>query len=265
MNIKHKNIDYWKNLIPQFHINDSDTCQDFIEFSDSDLDEIVYRMKEEGYLAIDPVKWNVDLDLLSAGIKTIVDAGHLPVYGFIYDEYWNVFRLLNNLILKILGPYKNRCRLWIWYIDPTQERKGFSIHREYKLIDKIGELPKFLTIWVPLTDATNLNSCMYVVPANRDPYYLNQSVNNFGFAYEDIRALPAEKGSILGWNHSLLHWGSRSSSRTDKPRISISAEFQSVDSQFIDNFNCDLAQEITFDQRLTIIEHSKRLFGSWES
>lgn len=255
-------VEFWKELLPNFHICDRDYLHcNPLYFSDDVLNEVKERMKQEGYLSIDPINWDIDIEQLAFGVKKLHDNKINPIYVTIYDEYWLLFQKLHNLISSIIGDYKNRLRIWVWYIDPTKEQPGFTIHREYELVDTIGELPKNLSLWIPLTDATTLNSCMFVVPANRDPKYLKHTPKEYTFKYEDIRALPIKAGGILGWNHSILHWGSRSSNRTNNPRISISAEFQSLDLAFVDRFSCSYDSNLTFNQRLNIIELNKIEFG----
>src|SRR5438093_1083574 len=74
-----------------------------------------------------------------------------------------------------------------------------------------------LTTWVPLTDATLSNGCMYVVPKSTDER-VQQAVENYSsrkMSMGDVqrllqhaRALPARAGSVLCWGFGLLHWGS---------------------------------------------------------
>jgi len=64
---------------------------------------------------------------------------------------------------------------------------------------------------------------MYIVPAFFDTNYGNvqkgqkREIINF----QDIRALPAVAGSVLCWNHAVLHWGGRSNERAPHPHISL--------------------------------------------
>ena len=55
---------------------------------------------------------------------------------------------------------------------------GWGVHRDKgpRSLFKNGK-PKSLTIWIPLTDANTENSCMYVLPANRDTGYHTGEVN----------------------------------------------------------------------------------------
>ena len=113
-------------------------------------------------------------------------------------------------------------------------------------------VPNAVTVWLPLTDATTLNSCIHVVPADRDPGYRTGGGAN-AFEMGDIRALPAQAGSILCWTQALMHWGSHSSPRAVAPRISIAFEYQRAD---VPPFRTPLLQpgELpSFEDRLKLI------------
>ena len=76
---------------------------------------------------------------------------------------------------------------------------------------------------IPVTEATPLNGCMYVVPRMFDPGDI-EAVD-----VRNVRALPAEPGAVMGWNQDIWHWGGRSSTRAREPRISVSLEMQRGD------------------------------------
>src|SRR5262249_60237350 len=87
-----------------------------------------------------------------------------------------------------------------------------------------------LTAWVALTDATPLNGCIYLVPAHVDA-----GVRTIGPGRDvlrrpqDARAQPAPAGSLLVWNHGVLHWGVRSSRRAPPPRVAAALQVQRRD------------------------------------
>jgi hypothetical protein len=56
-------------------------------------------------------------------------------------------------------------------------------------------------------DATPDNGRIYVVPATREPNYSGDLKQCKANTLQDVRALPAKVGSVLGWNHQLLPWG----------------------------------------------------------
>lgn len=111
---------------------------------------------------------------------------------------------------------------WAWRIGPGD--KGWHEHRDNASTarDEHGALAK-VTIWVPLTDATTRNGCMYCVPAYWDLTYENPNASTVIFDQQYVRALPAAAGSVLGWSHALLHWGGACAPDAP-PRISTSFE-----------------------------------------
>ena len=92
-----------------------------------------------------------------------------------------------------------------------------------------------LSIWVPLTDATLTNGCMYVVPRGEDVKGAMARFNTSETTYADTvtllqhaRALPAPAGSVLGWGFDVLHWGSLSRNAS-APRVSVAYEWLGPD------------------------------------
>ena len=68
-------------------------------------------------------------------------------------------------------------------------------------------------MWLPLTDATLDNSCLYCLPAQHDPGHsaeagAHEHVFSDGQAVRAIRSLPCAAGSVVAMSHCLLHWGS---------------------------------------------------------
>lgn len=100
-----------------------------------------------------------------------------------------------------------------------------SVARGFRASDG---MPRYLTCWVALTDASPTTSCMYVLPAHADPGYgeeeaaggeaavAEEAAAGLGLGvvlasrHQHIRALPVGQGAVLGWSHRLLHWGSAS-------------------------------------------------------
>jgi hypothetical protein len=118
-------------------------------------------------------------------------------------------------------------------------------------------LPRVLTVWVPVTDSNPVNSCMYIVPANRDPQYKRSiydlRIGGTQFRLEDIRAIPAVAGTLNCWNQYIFHWGSRSSRRAREPRISYALYCQRGDMTPVDGTVIDHRQGVDFETRLGII------------
>jgi hypothetical protein len=94
-----------------------------------------------------------------------------------------------------------------------------------------------------------------VLPTHLDPNYPDnlQERSVPRKSLQDIRALPAEAGAVLGWNEYALHWGSRSSRWADGPRISLTARFQSRDLGGSDLVTLEPNSSFNFSARLATI------------
>ncbi len=188
-------------------------------------------IKAEGYFQLPPLEWELPLNDLVALVGKL-DAAGIPVpFAFVYDEFWVLYVKLYQIVERLLGPgYFRLPDFWVWLVDPRRDDSGWKPHRD-KTQPTLREdgSPTSLTVWIPLTESTPLNGCIYMVPANRDPTYNTPNQNEWKFAHQDIRALPAKPGSILVWNQAVLHWGSHGSPRETQPRISVAVEFQAGD------------------------------------
>lgn len=222
---------------------------------------------------------DLDLSAYTKLLKKMFDADIPPVFAFVYDEFWELQARLKSIVESFLGvDSKLMPTVWIWYVDPARERdilqeenkelvtrtlySGFyGPHRDKgkKGLYADGR-PKILSFWLPLSEATPLNSCIYIVPANRDPTYNTDEEESWLFKRPDIRALPAKPGDILFWNEAVVHWGSRPApGRTVPPRISIGFEYISKDClEKCTHFDIDRLPD--FQTRLEIIALQFKLY-----
>jgi len=192
---------------------------------------------------------------MAVGIDELVQQNLPPVFAFVYDEFWRLRQRLTSLLTAILGEgYLQLPDLWAWYLPPVDGYAGWGQHRDRlaKMLCPNG-MPTALTLWLPLTDATPANGCMYMIPASQDPNYPEQLQSNEITNLQSVRALPAPAGSVLGWNQNVLHWGGRSSSKAILPRISIAWEFQRDDIPAQRSPILSPISLLTFPQRLTLI------------
>ena len=116
-----------------------------------------------------------------------------------------------------------------WYIDPVESQSGWVPHRDRLNMPCVrGDAPAYCTVWLALTEATPLNGCMHILPADFDRAY---AANDFMTSahddecartwVQDIRALPCESAELLIWTGRALHFGGRSCPRASVPRISL--------------------------------------------
>lgn len=190
------------------------------------------RMRVEGYFQENDEAL-VDLSQrLSIAIERAHSMGIPPVFIWLFDEPWAAFYRQHATLAAFLGAdYRVLPDFWAWRVDPKGGQAGWRPHRDKgHMALRADGTPKALTLWIPLTEATPLNGCMYIVPANLDPVYgTAQDTDNKRVDYPSIRALPAKPGDYLCWNQAVLHWGAQSSPFGGAPRMSMALEFQRAD------------------------------------
>ena len=253
-----KDREFWKALQPQLHIEDPAFIKSFSPFGleDAYRKALAQQMVVEGYFQIDiPLQnWGLSIPGMGAGISTLVRHNLMPVFAFVYDEYWTAFFRLQQIITNLLGPYQILPDFWAWHVDPTKAESGWNPHRDKGRGSLFPDgRPKSITIWISITQATTLNGCMYIVPADRDPTYNTPNEKQLLFKPNDIRALPAEAGTVFCWNQAVHHWGSRAHPRGKTPRMSMAMEFQRADIQPFRQPLLDPMRLPTFDARLVLI------------
>jgi hypothetical protein len=225
--------DYWLQLVPQLHIHQVALLSQTLPFDlHEDIGrELDARLVREGYFQIDPPNWGVPVPDMARAILVLDQHRWMPVFAFLYDEFWLMFHQLQNVLARLLGAdFQLMPDFWAWYIDPRQGQSGWEPHRDDSKNWLLPDgRPKSVTVWIALTDATPLNGCIYVVPADRDPTYNTPQNHDWRFKLPDVRALPAAAGSVLCWNSEVLHWGAHSSPRATQPRISVAYEYQRGD------------------------------------
>ncbi len=276
---------YWQEFAEgKFHISDSPKAINIEQFKPSN--EALAANKElfklEGYTHFNQA-FNMDLRPYLKLLQKMFDSDIPPVFAFVYDEFWEFQARLQFMVESFLGKdSKLMPTVWIWYVDASKEKailkeddkelatrslySGFyGPHRDKgkRGLNPDGS-PKILSFWLPLTEASPLNSCIYLVPANRDPTYNTDEENSWLFKRADIRALPAKPGDILFWNEAVLHWGSRPAPGRDlPPRISIGFEYISKDClEHCTHFDINVLPN--FKTRLEIIALQFKLYMTSE-
>ena len=232
-----QDLSFWKSLNPDLSITHhplSDAICD-AEHDAEAVKESLLRVVTEGYFQAPPILSKEKSKRLSRVITSLVDRNIPPVFAFVYDEYWRIFGGANHFLVALLDrDYKIATSdIWIWHISKGPVAAGWGPHRDLGTLDTVRSdgRPTNLTLWIPLTDATPMNGCMYALPTNLDPH-VPDNLMNMALTSEmlhNVRALPAEAGSVLGWNTHILHWGGRSSQWAKEPRISVAIYFQSDD------------------------------------
>ncbi|UZK67205.1 phytanoyl-CoA dioxygenase family protein [Sphingomonas sp. M1-B02] len=190
----------------------------------------VERMKVDGYFQDRDDTVARLAPILGDAVRTCNRIDIPPAFIFLFDEAWECFYALHQHLTPFLGDYQILPDFWAWHVDPKASESGWSPHRDkgYGALDVNGN-PLSLTVWIPLSEATPLSSCMYVLPKSRDPVYGTPEDKNWKIDYPSIRALPGKPGDFFCWDQAVLHWGSASSPFANGPRISMALEFQRTD------------------------------------
>lgn|GEM_PF-430357 len=225
-------IEFWRRLNPGLTITEGG-CPvrgKPVRLSKAQEEYLRQGLIEEGYFQLDEILDPREIKRLAQAASVLQASMWPPVYCFVYDEFWLLGQKVASIVSAAIGrPYLQMPNFWTFFIPTSNESTGWFPHRDRQKVNtlKADGSSESVNIWIPLTEATPLNGCMYILPAHRDSNYLGntcvQTVDN----YQDIRALPVKVGSLLGWNETVLHWGGRSSRRASEPRIAWAAVYQS--------------------------------------
>lgn len=253
-------IEVWQQLNPQLTISEpaqavSDVREIGTDEGGFDGGRLSERFWEEGYFLIHDVLPTDDIVKLRQGIETLVASGMSPSLIYLYDEAWDVFRRLRPLLSHFLGERIGLLpHFWAWHVDPQSSGRGWPPHRDYQGESTIGDdMLISLSLWVPLSNAVPDNGCMYVLPRSFEKCYALPVSKPEDVALQDVRALPAGPGSVMGWRQDLYHWGGRASRHAGEARISLSLEFQNAAFDPLAEQILSLEQPPAFHQRLTLI------------
>jgi len=248
--------EFWQELCPHMTIGGPAAVTP-AQVGDTGL--LMSDLKREGYIQV-PDAFGERCTAPIRDAVTLLSQRGIPLpFAFVFDELWLAFQGLSRFLSTALGAdYRALPDFWVWYVPPNENAAGWGPHRDrvQPTLDPDNS-PHTLTVWLPFTDATPLNGCMYVLPAHHDPRFVERrwdgDGNNVVHNPQDIRALPATAGSLLAWNQAVLHWGSRGSRLGKAARISAAFEFQRGDRAPFNNPLLDPARIPTFTERLGLI------------
>ncbi|MDH5180856.1 MAG: phytanoyl-CoA dioxygenase family protein [Gammaproteobacteria bacterium] len=252
-----QDTEFWLKLNPHFTITPEGSHDKLAPIPVNVTEEMLHYLVTDGYIQLDKVISTEFVAGLRSGVDNLRNAGINPSFVFVYDEFWIISRQLNRLLTPILGEtYQQLPDFWCWYLDPHTQEAGWGPHRDRIHANPIfpDGMPKSVTVWIALTDATPLNGCIYMLPAHLDKDYFNFKTRETNVNAHGIRALPVDAGSLLMWNQRVVHWGGTSSTRTSEPRISMAIEYQRAD---VPPFNTPMLKTpealLPFDVRLMLI------------
>lgn len=272
------NLEFWRELNPDLSISDHpfQVPQPVPEPPSALLSEYRERMEEEAYFQTEPTLPAEMLVSMRRAIESVKEAGLPAMFAFVYDIFYQGLTHFDASFRAVLGDnYRLVPNLAVYHIEPSEQGKGFAPHRDAEYLHALDEhgMPTVMTVWITVTEASPLNSCLYIVPKHRDPQYASSvedlSVTADAFAWEDVRALPTPAGVMSCWSQYLFHWGSRASRRAQEPRITYAVYLQSGKVDPVAEQTLAVPAALSFEERLSMICRSLRhnnyaTFASWE-
>jgi hypothetical protein len=260
--------DFWRALNPELTISDAPIAGRVppTPMPLAEAEAHARHLIAEGYLLAPPLFSTEEITRLRVAVERVVAQGLPSGFAWLYDECYGLFARLEHVLMPMLGPSPLMLPedFWVFHVPAdTPDRTGFGAygpHRDY-VVDRHfleGGLPRVLSIWIPLTDVTPLDSCMYVVHPDADPDYHSESmqVRPEALVLQGIRALPTPAGGLIAFSTRVAHWGSRSSAEATGPRISITCLLQRRDTAPFLAEVLDLTQGVTWERRLRLVMSS---------
>jgi hypothetical protein len=244
--------EHWLSLAPGLHIGERSLFENVAHLELSP--DLARAFKDDGYLR-GSADWGLDVKLMADTVRALSAANLSPLFACLYDEFWYPFLKLHRLHGALLGgSYRLLPDFWILNVDPNKGEAGWRPRRDKGRTALFEDgSPKSLTTWIPLSTATPLNGCLYVVPAQHDPTYATADESEMKFEYQSIRALPADPGDFIVWNHALFHWGGRTSPQAAESRVSMAFQFQRADVPPFDSPLIDPLRVLPFEARIKLI------------
>jgi hypothetical protein len=170
---------------------------------------------------------------LARGVVRLLEYGHSASAISVYDEHWTLIDKITPLLQTLTGGNKVTGDIFSFARGSTKASHntdgfGSKPHRDKpgsgaESFRKCDGSAMYTTVWVALTDANPISSCLYIVPRELDAgYYLkgdalnealcsSSKVDVGGMNLENIQAVPVGAGGACVFSHRLLHWGSRPS------------------------------------------------------
>ncbi|WP_169567742.1 phytanoyl-CoA dioxygenase family protein [Sneathiella limimaris] len=224
--------DEWLHLCPELTIEGDVTPDHYCQWDGWELEEISTGFHKDGYLNLSSVLPSSLCEQLSDAMEILANNNIPAVYIYIYDQPWQLFESLRQLISHFLGEdYALLPNFWAWNLSAAGEA-GWSPHRDCdaETVFDIGgdTLLMSLSLWVPLTEVDERNGCMFVIPRSEE----NNIQKLMELDRENLlpfaKPLPAKAGSVLGWPQDLYHFGGEYRDGAKTPRRSLSFEFQNT-------------------------------------
>jgi len=246
--------EFWRRMAPDLTISDSHPRL----AGDRPLRDIEterMRLRNDGFLHLADGPRSGDLQRIANAMSRIVRAGLPAAFIGVYDEVWSLVAQNSALIAGIFEG--NGAMVPNFWASHSATNAGLAAMRRRpgNGIFTNGS-PSNITVWIPVTDATPENGCIYVVPAGQDRNYGKSGAPRADASLSGIRALPAKAGDMLIWSGETYHWQGRPErTRGGAALLSLTWEFQSRDIPPLEGALVDSFPFVPFETRLGLLAH----------
>ena len=148
---------------------------------------------------------------LARGAQRLVRAGLHPNWLLLADEVWLLTRTFRPLLRAAFPGQRLIADHYVFLVNPADPtaRRGWAPHRDCDDMGFTAGVPRYVTTWIALTDASTANGCMYLLPASDDPIYATYDDSDVLVDPQAALALPGPAGTPLFGTGRVLHWGGR--------------------------------------------------------
>ncbi|MFT5007124.1 MAG: hypothetical protein ACI861_002051 [Paracoccaceae bacterium] len=244
--------EFWRRLAPELTISDAQPLS-LIRRTSAQSNREKMRLVNDGFLRVKQPGFRSEMSQISGAMERIVNAGLPAAFIGVYDEVWSIIAQMNNVLDGIFdGKSQMVPDFWASHtvsnasLAAGRRRAGNGVYSD--------GTPKNVTVWVPVTDATPDNGCVYVVPAGQDRNYGKPNPERADASLSGIRALAANAGDALIWTGETYNWQARPDRYgEDGPLMSLTWEFQCSKSKPLEGMLIDSFPYVPFETRLALL------------
>lgn len=216
-------------------------------------------LSKHGYFSLSSVVSRSRVDLLASATRALYDRKVPTCFLFAYDEAWALGFELEDALHAVLGSrYHLVPDVWAWLIEPIATRRGWRPHRGTYVDDRRADgAPSVINLWLALSEVTAETACMHVVPLDADPHFPGE-LKSVEFDERSVVALPCERGTLLGWNSNVLHYGGEMTEAACEARLSLSYTLRDRREP------PELERVPTFEERIDLLAQMIAIYGDQE-
>jgi hypothetical protein len=169
---------FWRTLCP--HLSVGQRHEPDEEAKQAGENDAANRksITEDGFVKVGSLCRASQSAELARGVALLVEYGWPATFILVFDQTWELVDEVSSLMKRTTGN-ENNLDILAWHIDPREGETGFSPHRDRSPDDptatfRADKTPRYSSAWVALTEAHERNSCLHMIPMERDPGYLRK-------------------------------------------------------------------------------------------